>query len=243
VTRSVRRKIVYEPVGDTEIGGTRGTPMNVDLRGSAGLIEAVVDLPRGSSRPLREAAAVAIVCHPHPLFGGTLQNKVTYRIARGLTRAGFATLRFNFRGVGRSAGEHDEGRGEADDVRTAMTFMLAEVPGAPLLLAGYSFGAHVASRVAVEDPRALGLLLAGPALRVSSFDHLLACAKPKWLLAAERDPFGEAPLVEQLVARMTPPVELTLFPGEEHAFSGSLPGVERRAEEVGRAFVAAHGPS
>lgn len=212
--------------------------VNVDIPGPQGLLESVLDAPRGSDAPLRHAPAAAVVCHPHPLFGGTMHNKMTYRMARGLSRAGFATLRFNFRGVGRSGGDHDEGRGEADDLRAAMSYLASEVPGAPLVLAGYSFGAHVASVVFVEDPRARALIAAGPALRVSSFDHLVACGKPKWILAAERDPFGEAPLVARLVERLAPPATLTVFPDEEHAFARSLEAVERRVEEIGRELLA-----
>lgn len=207
--------------------------MNVDLEGPAGLLEAIFEPPR-----LQPAGCSAVVCHPHPLFGGTMLNKVVYHLARGLSRAGYATLRFNFRGVGRSAGEHDDGRGEADDVRAAMGYLLDRCPGQRLLLAGYSFGAQVASRVLVEDGRAEALLAIGPAIRVASFAHLLGCEKPKVFLVAENDEFGELAVFEPFYEKLREPRELHSFPAEGHSFAGSLEGLESRVEDVGRRLAA-----
>lgn len=207
--------------------------MHVDLRGPAGILEAVLDEPRGLDR-----GGTAIVCHPHPLFGGTLQNKVAYRVARGLRTAGIPVLRFNFRGVGRSQGEHDDGVGEADDLRAAMGWLAEHRPGRPLLLAGYSFGAHVASRVFVEDPRALALIAVAPALRVASFDHLGRCQKPKYLVVAERDEFGEWALADRLYRSLAPPKSMHVIRGATHAFGGELPEVERVVGQFGEQFLA-----
>src|SRR3982751_4153035 len=118
---------------------------NTFFEGSAGRIEAIL------KEPATGVTSAAIVCHPHPLFGGTMHNKVVYRIAKAFERAGFAVLRFNFRGTGLSLGKHDQGRGEQDDLRAAMRFVEEKYPGAEIWLAGFSFGAAVMLRVACGD--------------------------------------------------------------------------------------------
>ena len=111
------------------------------LAGPAGALEAMLEEPEETP-----ARALALVCHPHPLFGGTMHNKVVYRLARGLRRSGAAVLRFNFRGVGASQGEHDHGVGEADDARIALDWLRARFPGVPYVLAGFSFGSRIILR-------------------------------------------------------------------------------------------------
>src|SRR5262250_1944742 len=128
---------------------------NTFFEGPAGRIEAIL------KEPATEVARIAIVCHPHPLFGGTMHNKVVYRIARAFQEAGFAVLRFNFRGVRLSEGTHDEGRGEENDLLAAMAFMEQKFPGAKLWLSGFSFGSAVMIRVACRDTRAVGLVAVG----------------------------------------------------------------------------------
>src|SRR2546425_9859432 len=128
---------------------------NTFFPGPAGRIEAILKEPAG--RVMR----AAIVCHPHPLFGGTMHNKVVYRIARTFQNAGFAVLRFNFRGAGRSEGEHDYGRGEKDDLRAAIQSTEDKNPGSKIWLAGFSFGTTVMLKAAAGAERATGLLLAG----------------------------------------------------------------------------------
>ena len=107
------------------------------LAGAAGAIETLVSVPPGP------VTGIAVVCHPHPLHGGALSNKVTWMLASCALKAGLVAARFNFRGVGRSAGAHDEGRGETDDTLTVVDWLRGQAPGAPLLLAGFSFGAFV----------------------------------------------------------------------------------------------------
>src|ERR1700740_2168928 len=111
---------------------------NFFLEGPAGRLEAILWTP--STRPGHRPPLAAVLCHPHPLFGGTMHNKVIYQTAKSLDALGLAVLRFNFRGAGTSAGVHDRGRGERGDVRTALDFLANEFPGVPLLLAGFSFG-------------------------------------------------------------------------------------------------------
>jgi alpha/beta superfamily hydrolase len=128
----------------------------LDLRGPAGRLEAVLKMPAG---PVRAAAVVA---HPHPLYGGTMHDKVVYATARRLEARGAAVLRFNFRGVGASMGRHDQGRGERQDVTAALAEVRRRLPGVPLLAAGYSFGCFVALAAAADGSADAMLGLAPP---------------------------------------------------------------------------------
>ena len=128
---------------------------NTFFEGPAGRIEAIL------KEPADQVTRAAIVCHPHPLFGGTMHNKVVYRIARVFADAGFAVLRFNFRGTGRSEGEHDNGRGEQEDLRSAIKFIEENYPDAELWLAGFSFGSQVMLRAAACDDRVRAFVAAG----------------------------------------------------------------------------------
>ncbi|HEY9230980.1 MAG TPA: alpha/beta fold hydrolase, partial [Blastocatellia bacterium] len=146
-----------------------GLAGNTFFEGPAGRIEAIL---REAEPPVRRAV---IVCHPHPLFGGTMHNKVVFRIARAFQEAGFAVLRFNFRGTGRSHGEHDEGRGEQDDLRAAIAFIEQKYEGAELWLAGFSFGAAVMLRVACDEARVRALIAAGAPVSKYDFSQLIHC--------------------------------------------------------------------
>ncbi len=127
------------------------------LPGPAGRLEALLwsppDRDDGSQPPL-----AAVVCHPHPLFGGTMHNKVVYQAAKTLHGFHLPVLRFNFRGVGLSEGTHDKGHGERDDVSAALNFLATEYPQVPLLLAGFSFGSWVGLRVGCGDARVTALI-------------------------------------------------------------------------------------
>src|ERR1041384_4151583 len=120
---------------------------NTFFEGPAGRIEAILKEPEG---PINRAA---VICHPHPLFGGTMHNKVVFRTAEAFQHAGFATLRFNFRGVGGSTGKHDDGTGEQQDARAAIDYLVAAYPGVPLALSGFSFGGGVCLNYGPTDPR------------------------------------------------------------------------------------------
>src|SRR5215470_9551346 len=148
---------------------------NFFLPGPAGKLEAVLWTPHGDTPPRR----AALVCHPHPLFGGTLHNKVVYQAAKALDGLGMPVLRFNFRGSGLSEGKHDRGRGELDDVRAALDYLAARFPGTSLLLAGFSFGSWVGLRVGCEDPRVQRLIAIGAPVNNSDFSYLRNCGKPK----------------------------------------------------------------
>lgn len=135
-----------------------------------------------------QAERVALVLHPHPLFGGTMHNKVVFRAAKALQESGFETLRFNFRGVGHSTGEHDNGLGETDDARIALDYLLTEQSRArEIIIAGFSFGSIVGMRLGCADARVHRLIAIGAPARMSNLDFLRDCAKPKLFIHGEQD--------------------------------------------------------
>src|SRR5579872_7481661 len=171
------------------------------LSGPAGRLETLLwSTPTeagGDKLPL-----AAVVCHPHPLFGGTMHNKVVYQAAKTIHSFGLPVARFNFRGVGLSEGVHDEGMGEERDVLTVMDFMEAEYPGVSLLVAGFSFGSWVGLRAGCGDSRVielLGLGLPVANLEARSFAYLHHCAKPKLLVSGEFDQFGPPHKLREMV--------------------------------------------
>jgi uncharacterized protein len=195
------------------------------LEGSAGRLEALLNA--GSEN----ATCAAIVCHPHPLFGGTLHNKVVFHTMKALNSFGFPVLRFNFRGAGLSHGEHDHGNGEVEDVRTALDWLDAEFH-LPLLFAGFSFGAAVGLRAACPDARVKAAMGVGipvipvaadaEAPRVYELDFLGECAKPKLFVSGARDQFGPRAKLEALIASLSEPKKLVLIEGADHFFEGRL---------------------
>ena len=172
----------------------------------------------------------AVVCHPHPLFGGTMHNKVVYQVARTLDRLGVPALRFNFRGVGLSAGKHDRGRGEQGDVRAALDRLSAELPGLPLLVAGFSFGCWVGLRVGCEDERVTELIGLGAPVNNSYLDYLASCEKPRLLVQGENDQYGSPEKLNQLVESFPADVramtQVVMVAGADHFFAGLLGRVD-----------------
>jgi alpha/beta superfamily hydrolase len=191
------------------------------LEGSAGRLEAMLWTTAAAS----PGNLVGLVCHPHPLFGGTMHNKVVYQAAKALHRKGMPVLRFNFRGVGLSEGEHNRGRGEQDDVRTALDYLAKEFPARPILLAGFSFGSWVGLRVVCEDPRVTSLIGLGIPVNKSDLSYLASCAKPRLFIQGENDEFGPRVNVEEFVATLPEPKRLVVVPGVDHFFTGKLPEV------------------
>jgi alpha/beta superfamily hydrolase len=177
----------------------------------------------------------AAVCHPHPLFGGTMHNKVVYQIARMLDHLGIPNVRFNFRGVGLSAGEHDRGRGEQEDVRAVLDFLAAEFRGVPLLVAGFSFGCWVGLRVGCGDSRVVELIGLGAPVNNTDMSYLAACAKPRILIQGELDQFGAPAKLKDLVESF-PEVtrratRVDIVPGADHFFVGKLNQVDAAMKE------------
>lgn len=193
---------------------------NFFLEGKAGRLEAML-----WTVPPSEERLVAVVCHPHPLFGGTMHNKVVYQAAKALHRRGIPVLRFNFRGASLSEGEHDQGRGEQDDVRTAIDFLGDEFPGRPILLAGFSFGSWVGLRVGCQDDRVVKLIGLGLPVDKSDLSYLRECAKPKLIIQGENDQFGSPANIEVLFATLPEPKRLVIVEAADHFFHGKLPEV------------------
>jgi uncharacterized protein len=197
---------------------------NFFLHGPAGKLEAVLWTPHG------DVAGAALVCHPHPLFGGTLHNKVVYQAAKALDGLGLPVLRFNFRGAGLSEGKHDGGKGELDDVRAAVEFVAREFPQMPLLLAGFSFGCWVGLRVGCQDQRVERLVAIGAPVNNSDFSYLQSCGKPKLFVHGSNDEHGDVNKVRQMVEELPGKNELVVVDGVDHFFAGKI-------EELGAAIA------
>ena len=198
---------------------------NLDLEGPAGPLEAVLSTPEGEPR------GAALLCHAHPLHGGTMHFKLLFRIAKVFQNRGYAVLRFQFRGVGRSAGEFDRGRGEAEDARAALDFLSREFDGKPIVLGGFSFGAAVALRVGVSDGRVAALLLMGlPVLAIESARENPS-GKPVLFVQGERDEFGGRRDIEEFVQSFEGPKDLVVVPGSDHLFTETTAPVEGALRE------------
>ena len=208
---------------------SEGQIRSLFLDGPAGRIEALLNM--GEANPTH----AAVVCHPHPLFGGTLHNKVVFHATKALQGFGFPVLRFNFRGTGLSEGEHDEGRGELDDVRTALDWLAKEF-SLPLVFAGFSFGAAVGLRASADDPRVVGLIgLGTPVVAVENrtydLEFLQGCTLPKLFVSGDRDQFGPRAKLEAFVASLPEPRQLTMISGADHFFEGRLSEMRRVIED------------
>ncbi|MFP5226253.1 MAG: alpha/beta hydrolase [Acidobacteriota bacterium] len=195
-----------------------------DLRGPAGRLEALLN--DGSP----DAPYAALVCHPHPLGGGTMHNKVVYHAMKAFQSFGLPVLRFNFRGTELSEGEHDAGQGEQDDVRAALDWLEREFHR-PVLFAGFSFGSYVGLRACCGDPRVVGLVALGiPAHaegRDYQYDFLDACTQPKLFVSGTRDVYGPVERVEAAVAHAQEPKELVWISDADHFFAGKLEDVRQ----------------
>ena len=190
-----------------------------DLRGPAGRIEALLNLPE------HHAGYAALVCHPHPLFGGTMHNKVVYHAMKTFQGCGLPVLRFNFRGAGLSEGAHDNGHGEVDDVRAALDWLEREYRR-PILFAGFSFGSSVGLRACCGDPRVSGIAALGLPVTAGGREYhyrlLAGCQQPKLFISGTADQYGPQAAVEAIVASAAPPAELVWVAGADHFFAGKL---------------------
>ena len=189
----------------------------VFLEGPAGRLEAIL-----WNTPAAGPHLAAVVCHPHPLYGGTMHNKVVYQAAKTLHQRNVPVLRFNFRGTGLSEGSHDRGHGEQEDVRAALDYLAAEFPGRPILLAGFSFGAWVGLRVGCQDHRVAELIGLGLPVDNVDMDYLRACAKPKLIIQGGNDQYGSRANLEALFQTLAEPKRLVVVEGADHFFTGRL---------------------
>ncbi len=194
---------------------------SIFLKGPAGRLEASL-----WTASTVEPDFVAVVCHPHPLYGGTMHNKVVYHAAKALHQRGASVLRFNFRGVEQSEGAHDLGIGEEADVRATLDYLSAEFPGKPIILAGFSFGSWVGLRVGCEDARVTRLIGLGlPVDNNVDLSYLRACAKPKLIIQGGRDQFGSRANIEALFTTIPEPKRLVIVEGADHFFTSHLDAV------------------
>jgi alpha/beta superfamily hydrolase len=199
------------------------------IRGPAGDLEAVVQTPLAEAPTSAGPAAFGVVCHPHPLYGGTLDNKVVYTLARAFEECGAPVVRFNFRGVGSSSGRFDEGRGESEDTLAAIAYGRARWPGAALWLGGFSFGAAVAVRAA-EYAAPARMVLVAPGVTRVPMQGVPAPQCPWMLIQGDADEVIEPQDVLEWAAHQSPAPQLSTFSGAGHFFHGRLH--ELRAEVV-----------
>jgi alpha/beta superfamily hydrolase len=193
------------------------------LDGPAGRLEAILWKPYSGAPP----ALAALVCHPHPLYAGTMHNKVVYQTAKSLDALGLPVLRFNFRGAGMSEGTHDRGHGEQEDVRAALIFLAREFPGVSLVLAGFSFGCWVGLRVGCVDERVAELIGLGTPVNDKDFSYLRSCTKPKLFVHGSHDEHGALKELEALVASLPGENRLAIVEGADHFFTGKLDQLDR----------------
>lgn len=193
---------------------------NLFIPAEHGRLEAILKEPSGGS-----VKGVVLVLHPHPLGGGTMHNKVIFRAAAALNDAGLATLRINFRGVGQSTGQHDEGQGELGDVRAALDYLTRHYAGQPMTLCGFSFGSRVGLEVGISDDRVVNLISIGTPVDKYDFSFLETCAKPTLFVHGDRDEFGSVQALEELIGKIkqhNPSVELRIVKDSGHFFEGHL---------------------
>ncbi len=197
------------------------------IAGPAGRLESVLEEPEDAAP--REAV---LVCHPHPLYGGTMHNKVVHRLARAFRRAGAVALRFNFRGVNLSEGNHDNGAGEQQDARAALAFLRGRYPDLPYSLAGFSFGAQVVLRVGCSLSDVRRVVAAGyPAsLPVPAF--LETCRAPRVFIQSTHDQYGPRAALEALFDQLPDPKQLRFVEAADHFFAGGLDELERVVHEL-----------
>jgi uncharacterized protein len=190
-----------------------------------------VDGPAGKLEALLNAGAAdapysALVCHPHPLHGGTMHNKVVYHAAKALNGFGIPVLRFNFRGTGLSEGTHAEGRGERDDIHSALDW-LEEKYSRPIIFAGFSFGAATGLKVCCPDARVVGLIALGTPLaveeRLYTYAYLSTCTKPKLMVSGDHDQFASTANLREIFSLAAEPKEFVLVENADHFFEGKLP--------------------
>lgn len=205
-----------------------------EIPGPAGPLEALIDEPGSDPR------AAVVFAHPHPLYGGTMHTKVVYQTAKALSRIGCAVLRFNFRGVGRSGGAHDAGRGEREDFNAGLDFMAARYPNAREMWAGgFSFGAWVGLTAGATDDRVSALIGIAPPLASYDFSAVRDSLKPKFFIQGEFDTVCPLKTMRAFYAQLAEPKELVVIDAADHLFEGKVTLVAEAIEELLIDFSAA----
>jgi alpha/beta superfamily hydrolase len=187
----------------------------IEIQSDGAVLEGVLHQPQGDS-----ATAIVVVCHPHPQYGGTMENNVVMAVVEGALAAGHAAVRFNFRGVGRSSGAYDNGQGEREDVRAALTWARERPAMASVALAGYSFGAGIAS--SVVDASVTRLVLVAPPVGGLQREDLAlrSYAGPVYLTSGDRDQIAKSDVLEQIAPVFGPRLRLEIVPGVDHSWWG-----------------------
>jgi uncharacterized protein len=194
------------------------------IPGAVGQLEALLDAPAGEPR------AAVVFAHPLPTQGGTMHTKVVFQSAKALARIGCVVLRFNFRGVGMSAGTWDNGRGELDDYKAALAYIAGTYPGLEMWAAGFSFGSYIATTAGADDDRVCALIAIAPPVDKYEFASVKMSAKPKFIVHGERDELISLKLVRHFYAQLHEPKELIEIDRANHLFDG-------QASEVGEALA------
>lgn len=202
--------------------------MEVTIQGPAGRLEGLLEEPEGAPR------GAAVVCHPHPMHGGTLRNTVVFRAARALRSVGLATLRFNFRGVGHSEGTHDGEGAEEGDVAAALDFLEERFPGLPLWAAGYSFGSRTVCGLATRDERIRRLILIAFPVSVYDCRCIEEVEQPGFLLFGGGDEFGTLTELAQRFPALPERLEVDEIVGADHFFRGRTPILEEKIRDYAR---------
>ena len=201
----------------------------VFIDGSAGRLEAILEEPEHG-----DPVEAAVVCHPHPQHGGTMHNKVVYRLARGLRKAGCVVLRFNFRGVNLSAGSYDHGFGETEDARAALLELRRRYPALPTLIGGFSFGSRVALRIAVDDPSLSRVLAVGFPTKYPNREYVYQVRIPKDFVQSTHDEFGPKPDFQAFYDSLPEPKSLVWVEAEDHFFRNGLDAYESEIFRLGQ---------
>ena len=201
---------------------------NLFIPAPHGRLEAILKQSR-----VDPARGVALVLHPHPLFGGTMHNKVVFRASAALNDAGLITLRINFRGVGQSTGTHDEGQGEREDVRAGLDYLGENYPNQEITLCGFSFGARVGLEVGIADDRVARLISIGTPVDKYDFGFLEKSRKPILFVHGDHDEYGNVETLRELVARVSvnAPAELRVIEGAGHFFDDQVDELKREITE------------
>lgn len=197
-----------------------------EIEGPAGPLEILIEKPAGNAR------AAVVFAHPLPTHGGTMHTKVVFQGAKALARIGCAVLRFNFRGVGLSAGTWDEGRGEIDDYRAAIGFMATQYPGTELWAAGFSFGSYVALTAGAADDRICALIGIAPPVNRYDFDMVKTSTKPKFIIHGNADELIPLTAVREFYAQLADPKELIEIDRATHLFDGQVGEVGEALEDL-----------
>ncbi len=197
-----------------------------EIPGAVGPCEVLIDTPSGEPR------AAVVLAHPLPTEGGTMHTKVVFQSGKALARMGCVVLRFNFRGVGKSAGTWDNGRGEKDDYRAAVDYMAKEHPGLEMWAAGFSFGSYIAATVGADDDRICALIAIAPPVNKYDFASMKMSTKPKFIVHGESDELIPLKLVRELYAQLPEPKELVEIDRANHLFDGQASEVGDALEEL-----------